>query len=186
MTFPLITSISSRRLALRPVAAADLPQLLAINADEAVTRFLPYPRWQSLQDGEAWLARMEALVASGSGRQLVLARHRDGAVLGSLLLFRYDEGSARVELGYVLGRQHWGHGLMREAVAAACLHAFDRLGLRRIEAEVNPANVASCRLLTDLGFTLEGVMRQRWVAAGQAYDTCFYGLLAQDRPAVLR
>lgn len=180
MPFPAITRIASPRLTLRPVTAADLEDLLEVNGDPAVTRFLPYPTWQSVADGTAWLARMEALASSGTGRQLVLVRNADSKVIGTLLLFRYDEGSSRVELGYVLGRSHWGQGLMREAIAAACADAFGRLDLRRIEAEVDPANVASNQLLLRVGFVVEGTLRKRWVARGVAYDTNLYGYLIDD------
>ncbi len=180
MPFPSVTRIDSPRLMLRAVESTDLPDLLEINGDPQVTRFLPYATWESLQDGEAWLARMAALEASGAGRQLVVARRGDAKVIGAMLLFRYDEGSRRVELGYVLGRAHWGQGLMREAVVAACSQAFGTLGIRRIEAEVNPDNVASCALLDAVGFTLEGKLRQRWVSKGRAHDTNLYGCLAED------
>ncbi len=180
MPFRAITPIATPRLTLRPVAAADLEDLLEINGDPEVTRFLPYSTWQSVDDGAAWLARMEALAATGTGRQFVLVRNADTKVVGTLLLFRYDEGSGRIELGYVLGRSHWGQGLMREAIGAACAHAFGALKLRRIEAEVNPANVASNQLLLGAGFVLEGTLRKRWVDKGTAYDTNIYGYLADD------
>lgn len=184
MPFPSVARIESPRLFLRPVAAPDLPDLLEVNGDPEVTRFLPYETWQSLADAESWLARMAAMVAAGTGQVFALVRRADAKVVGDLLLFRYDEGSARVELGYVLGRAHWGQGLMREAVAAACAMAIDELGMRRIEAEVNPENRASCRLLQQVGFTFEGTLRHRWRAKGETYDTNMYGLLAVDpRPA---
>lgn len=182
MSFPLITQIDAGRIALRPVAATDLPALLAINGDPQVTQFLPYATWQTLDDGAAWLARMEALGATGTGQQLVVVRRTDAAVIGTLLLFKHDAGSQRVELGYVLGRDHWGQGLMREALQAVCGDLFGPRGMRRIEAEVNPANVASCRLLTRVGFTLEGTLRQRWVGKGVAYDTHVFGCLAHEWP----
>jgi ribosomal-protein-alanine N-acetyltransferase len=81
----------------------------------------------------------------------------------------------------LLGRAAWGQGLMREAIVAACTCAFDELGIRRIEAEVNPSNVASCTLLERIGFTREGTLRQRWIGKGGAYDTHLYGWLATDR-----
>ena len=181
MPFPTVSRIESPRLVLRPVAVADLPALLEVNGDPEVTRYLPYAAWQSLADAEAWLARMEAMAAAGTGQVFALERRADAKVVGDLLLFKYEEGSARVELGYVLGRAAWGQGLMREAVAAACNSAFGELGIRRIEAEVNPENVASCTLLQQVGFTFEGTLRQRWSAKGQTYDTNMYGLLAGDR-----
>jgi ribosomal-protein-alanine N-acetyltransferase len=180
MPLPTIKRIDSPRLMLRPAEAADLPELLEINGDPEVTRFLPYPTWQSLQDGAAWLARMEALVASGTAQQLVVVRRSDSRILGTLLMFKYDEGSSRVELGYALGRRYWGQGIMREAITAACAYVFGNLGVRRIEAEVNSDNRASCALLLRVGFTFEGTLRKRWVTKGIVYDTNIYGRLAED------
>jgi ribosomal-protein-alanine N-acetyltransferase len=176
-----ITQIDTPTLRLRPVQADDLPALLAINGDPEVTRFLPYRHWTGLTDARAWFDRMQALRDDAGAAQLVLQRQGDGELLGTLLLFRPELGSARAEIGYVLGRAHWGRGWMRQAVAAACGHAFTHLGVRRIEAEVNPANVASCRLLQRVGFTLEGTLRQRWCGAdGVPYDVHAFGLLASD------
>ena len=185
MPLPTVPRIESPRLLLRPVVTADLPDLLAVNGDSEVTRFLPYETWRSLADAEAWLARMEAMTAAGTGQVFSLVRRSDAKVVGDLLLFKHDEASARLELGYVLGRAFWGQGLMREAITAACTFAFDELGVRRIEAEVNPENVASCALLLRVGFTFEGRLRKRWSAKGVAYDTNMYGWLAEDRHGAL-
>lgn len=180
MPFTSIASVPAQRLSLRPVAESDLPDLLEINGDPEVTRFLPYATWQSLEDGAAWLRRMQTLGSTGTGQQLVVVRNEDAKVVGTVLLFKFDEGSARMELGYVLGRPYWKQGLMREALEAVCSHAFSAMGIRRMEAEVNPMNHGSNALLQRVGFTLEGTMRQRWVAKGVAYDTNFYGYLVED------
>lgn len=179
MPFPIVTSIAAPRVTVRPVAESDLPRLFEVNSDAQVTRYLPYAAWRSHEDARAWLGRMTALAALGTAQQLVLARNGDGRAIGTLLLFMYHEGSSRLELGYALGRRHWGQGLMREAVDAACSHLFGA-GIRRVEAEVNPANVASCKLLVRAGFTLEGTLRQRWVAHGMPHDTNMYGCLADE------
>lgn len=180
MPFPTIARIESHRVVLRPVEAGDLSDLMEVNGDPEVTQFLPYATWQSPQEGEAWLARMKALGATGTGQQLVVVLRSDAKVVGTMLLFKHDEGSRRIELGYALGRAHWRQGIMREAIEAACSHAFGALGIRRIEAEVNPDNAASCALLARVGFVLEGRLRKRWVAKGLAYDTNVYGCLADE------
>lgn len=181
MPFPALPILETPRLLLRPLGAGDLPDLLEVNGDPEVTKYLPYESWQTLADGETWLARAQAMLEAGTGQVLVLVRRSDAKVIGTLQLFRYDEGSRRAELGYVLGRAYWGQGLMREAIVAACTCAFDELGLRRIEAEVNPLNVASCALLERVGFTREGTLRERWLGKGGAHDTHLYGWLAKDR-----
>ena len=180
MPLQAITSIPSPRLTVRPVSGADLDDLYEINGDDAVTRFLPYQTWRSAEAGSAWLARMEALAASGSAQQLVIERNQDRKVVGTILLFAFDEGSARLELGYVVGRASWRRGYALEALRATCGHAFRALGVRRIEAEVDPRNDASNALLLRLGFVREGLLRQRWVSRGAAVDTNIYGCLADE------
>jgi len=172
--------VASARVSVRPVEERDIDDLLEINGDPEVTRFLPYPTWQSRDDGLAWLKRMRALEETGTCRQLVVERNADAKVIGTVLVFRFDAGSARAELGFVLGRAYWGQGFMREALEAVCEHAFSAMAIRRLEAEVNPANEPSNGLLRRIGFRLEGTLRKRWVGKGIPYDTNFYGFLAEE------
>lgn len=177
----LIQPLHTPRLTIREISAADLLDLQAVNGDPEVTRFLPYATWKSEEDAQAWLARMQALAESGSGRQFVIALNTSGRVIGTILLFRFDAGSSRAELGYVLGRAHWRQGMMEEALRAFCGHLFTTEGIRRLEAEVDPANEPSNALLTRIGFVREGMLRKRWVAkGGEPYDTNIYGALAEE------
>lgn len=169
--------VDTHRLLVRPVGPSDLSDLMAVNGDPGVVRFLPYAAWTTAEDGEAWLTRMRGLEAAGQARQLVVVLRDSGTAIGTLLLFRFDLPSQRAELGYVLGRRHWGQGLMREALAATCAHLFDNGAVRRFEAEVNPQNDASRALLLSLGFVHEGRQRQRWVSCGVAHDVDCFGLL---------
>ena len=185
MPFVAPDSIDSGRLSLRIVQRADLPALLSVNGDPQVTRFVPYPTWTTLVDAEAWFERMAGIQASGTALQFVLVERAQSKPVGTCLLFRYDEGSQRAELGYVLGREYWGRGYMLEALHALLQYAFADIGLRRVEAEVNPVNVPSTRLLERIGFLREGVLRQRWIDAGHAHDVNVYGLLRHEyRPQV--
>ena len=156
--------IETARYLIRLAEERDLADLLTINGDDAVTEHLPYASWQSQDDAQAWFSRMQVMHTSGSGWQFVIVNKASGCVIGSALLFRYEEGSARAELGYVLGRAQWGTGAMREALQALISSAFSHFELRRLEAEVNPLNLASNGLLKRLGFTQEGVLRKRWTA----------------------
>lgn len=174
--------IESSRLIVRLVTEPDLPALLEVNENDETTRFLPYASWHSLSDAEAWLKRMTEMQATGTALQFVLVEKQLDAVIGSCLLFRFEETSSRAELGYVLGRAHWGRGYMREALTALIEQAFTTLHLRRLEAEVDPRNLASSRLLHTLGFAKEGLLRERWVAKGEARDVEVFGLLRHEWP----
>ncbi len=174
--------VESERVTVRLLRDTDLPALMEVNGDEAVTAMLPYAAWRSLDDARAWHDRMAGIQAAGMALQFVVESRSSGQAIGTCLLFRFDEGSARVELGYVLGRAHWGRGLMKEALAALLGRAFGAMGVRRVEAEVDPRNAASTGLLRRLGFTREGLLRQRWVSQGEAKDVEMFGLLRSEWP----
>ncbi len=178
--FTLPPPIETQRLIVRQLQETDLPDLLVVNGHDAVTHYLPYATWTSISDAQAWLERMQTAQGSGNMLQWGVVDKASATVIGSCLLFQYDALSARAELGYVLGRAHWGRGLMREALTGLLDCAFDTLALRRIEAEVDPRNVASGKLLKSLGFTPEGILRQRWITKGEARDVESFGLLRPE------
>jgi RimJ/RimL family protein N-acetyltransferase len=172
--------IDAPRVGLRLLERSDLTALMRMNGDPEVTRFLPYATWADERDAEAWFTRMQAVQAGGSAWQFVVVDRALGEAVGTCLLFRWDEGSARAELGYALARSHWGRGVMREALGALIGCAFGPMALRRLEAEVDPRNAASCRLLLGLGFATEGLRRERWLNHGQPVDVLGFGLLARE------
>ncbi|MGL4574464.1 MAG: GNAT family N-acetyltransferase [Burkholderiaceae bacterium] len=172
--------IETPRLHIRLVTESDLPALLTFNGDDEVTRFLPYATWKSMDDARAWLKRMQGFQDAGGTLQFVVVDRQSALAIGTCLLFKHEEASARAELGYVLARSHWGGGVMREALTALINHAFTHMALRRLEAEIDPRNVASGRLLARLGFVHEGTLRQRWMTKGELSDSGLYGLLQDD------
>jgi [ribosomal protein S5]-alanine N-acetyltransferase len=177
---PQAAGYTTERLLVRPIDEADLGALLEVNADPEVTRYLPYETWLGEPDARAWFERMRALEGGGDTRQFVLADRAGGTVVGSLLLFRLDNASRRIEVGYVLGRRHWGRGLMREALAGTCGYAFGTLGLRRVEAWIDRDNTPSNTLVARLGFQREGTLRERTWSKGRVCDMHVWGLLAHE------
>jgi RimJ/RimL family protein N-acetyltransferase len=101
-------------------------------------------------------------------------------VIGTATLAQIDLRNARAEIGFALGREHWGRGLAREAVSVLLDHAFGEMGLHRIEADSDPGNQPSIRLLERLGFRREGYLPERWYVGGRWHDTVMFGLLKRD------
>jgi len=180
MFLPTNPTIETPRLTIRLVEEEDLPSLLVMNADDAVTRYLPYESWKSAADGKAWFSRASARFAAGKAGQFVVVHRASRRVIGTCLLFRFEESSARAELGYVLTREYWGAGYMIEAMKAFLAFAFEQVGMRRLEAEIDPRNVSSVKLLDRLGFVREGLLRQRWAMKGEVRDSGLYGLLREE------
>ena len=86
---------------------------------------------------------------------------------------------SHAEGGGRLGIHAEGKGLAREAVGAVVQAGFERWGLHRIEARVFTGARPSSRLLADLGFTREGVLRQVvWSREGTWFDDEVWARLA--------
>jgi RimJ/RimL family protein N-acetyltransferase len=170
------------RVRLRRMEAADVPALFAIYSHVEATRYLARPRMTELAHAEEMLSRIEAGYADGTSLQLAIERLADDAFLGVCLLFNVVARGARAEIGYILGREHWGQGYMAEALPALVAHAFGALDLNRLEADIDPRNTASARVLERLGFRREGLLRERWIVNGEKSDSAIYGLLRTDFP----
>jgi [ribosomal protein S5]-alanine N-acetyltransferase len=156
MQLPGDPRIVTSRLVLRLVRGDDLPALLKANGDPLVTRYLPYETWAGPEEAVAWYGRTQDRFSRGEALQFVLERLADGEVIGSALLFHFDEGAATGEVGYLLAREHWGQGYMLEAIEALVPFARDTLGLRELQAVIETANVASSKLVARLGFLPSG------------------------------
>lgn len=78
------------------------------------------------------------------------------------------------EIGFWLGEEHWGKGIMTEAVLSVCEFGFSTLDLIRIYAHVLEWNSASMRVLEKCGFTQEGRMRKAAVKDGRVSDVFVY------------
>jgi RimJ/RimL family protein N-acetyltransferase len=136
--------------------------------------------WTSRQQALERIKKDEECFSDGSALRLALQPASGGEILGTVSLFAFSEQSQRAEIGYILARKAWGKGLIHEALSALLTYAVENLKLRRIEADIDPRNQRSARSLERLGFTREGLLRERWVVEGEVSDTALYGLLARE------
>jgi [ribosomal protein S5]-alanine N-acetyltransferase len=172
--------LQTARLLLRPLRHDDAAALYAIHADPAVMRYWSTPPWTGLDEAQRMIEGDIAAMATGRNIRLGLQRRDDGALVGHCTLFKLEPACRRAEVGYALARAAWGQGLMQEALTALLDHGFGALALNRVEADIDPRNAPSGRILERLGFVREGLMRERWIVAGETSDTAFYGLLRRD------
>ena len=156
----------------------DAPALLSIYSDPEAMRYWSSGPWTSLSQAEAYAAA--GLAGYEDGTMLRIGIEAGGALAGIINVYRFDAQNRRCELGYMLGRSHWGKGYMSEALRAVLDYVFDEYGLHRIEADIDPRNEASAKLLQGLHFIKEGHLRQRWIVNGEICDSDIYGLLRSD------
>lgn len=170
-------TLETSRLVLRWIDERDTEGLFALFSDTEVTRYWSRAAWTSMDESRDAIERDLAAYADGSAMRLVLERRDQPGLIGTLGLHRFVDPSRRCEIGYALAPAHWGKGYVGEALSAALDYGFNVLDLNRVEADIDPRNNASARVLERLGFRKEGYMPERWLVNGEMADTVNYGLL---------
>lgn len=152
----MTTIARSPRLHLRVPSLADLDALAAMWADPETMRYIgkgvPWTR-------DEVAARIERGARAHAERGFcfwTVVRNDDGAVLGQAGVTAIDFNGPEIELGYRLGREHWGRGYATEAARLAADHATGPLGIPRLVAVAYPENLASRRVLIKTGFRETG------------------------------
>ena len=176
---PAFPQLQGRRLRLRGPRADDADALFALFSDAAVMRYWSRAPMTARSEAEGLIAEILDAFERRAMLNWVVANNKDLAI-GTCTLFHFDPRHRHAEIGYSLRSGHWGKGLAREGVMLALDWAFRTLGLHRIEASIDPRNDASRVLLQRLGFTSEGVLRERYHVGGTVTDSEIFGLLADD------
>jgi putative acetyltransferase len=104
-------------------------------------------------------------------------------VIGSI---GYEQDARRMdinckELGYAMGEEYWGKGLMTEAAKAVIPYGFMEVGLDMISIYRNPNNVRSGRVIEKCGFKYEGTLRQAYkIYDGSIRDVACYSMTEEE------
>ena len=132
-----------------------------------------FPNPYSLTDSHQWIE-----ITASEIPQTTFAIVVNGEVSGGIGLIVGDDVYFRTaEIGYWLGEEHWGKGIIPEVVNAVAEYGFEQLKLLRIWAQVFAWNPASMRVLEKCGFSNEGILRQAVFKDGTAIDAVRYALI---------
>ncbi|MCB1033850.1 MAG: GNAT family N-acetyltransferase [Acidobacteria bacterium] len=176
--------LEASRLYLRSLTAGDAPAIFSIFGDPEVMRYWSSPALTDLKAAKRLIQDIQELFESRELFQWGIARQETGEVLGTCTLFKLDWAHRRGEIGFAVGRSAWGLGLGAEAVDVLLRFCFETLDLHRLEADVDPDNERSLRLLERQGFRREGYLRERWLHLGELRDTVMLGLLQREWPGL--
>jgi RimJ/RimL family protein N-acetyltransferase len=175
-----LPTITAERIALRWLTTEDVSDLFAVFSNPDVMRYWSSPPLADIDEASKLLAHIHDTFRQRTLFQWGIARRADDRVIGTCTLFHTDTNNRRAELGYALGREHWGNGYMQEALRALLNYCFSDLDLHRLEADVDPHNASSIKTLEKLGFQREGYLRERWLVGDGIHDSFFYGLLRSE------
>lgn len=150
---PGFPALKGRRIRLRRPVPEDAAAVFALFADPGTMRHWPRAPMRSIDEAAGYIAECAGHFDGGARIDWVIALpNAEGECVGTCTLYDIEAGNA-ASIGYALSPAHRGRGLATDAVETATAWALRTLALERIDATVDPENVASQRLLARVGFT---------------------------------
>lgn len=160
----------------RPYLREWLPWVDATLTEDDTLAFIK-ASIEQFANNNGFAAGIWETLPNGAGNQPRAHVDRFAGVIGT---HKVNWPNRKVELGYWLGREFQGKGMVTEACRAVITHLLGELNLNRVEIHCATGNTKSCAIPRRLGFTLEGTLRQGELCCGRYLDLNVFGMLKRD------
>jgi methylmalonyl-CoA/ethylmalonyl-CoA epimerase len=179
--FPIL---ETPRLTLREFTIADAADVFEMYVREDLVKWLGHETMTTLDQAEERVTSRISLFKRGWGcRWAITLKENPDKVIGSCGYFSVRVRTHTVEIGFDLHPTYWRKGFMEEALRTVLSYSFGEAGFMpvfRVEAIVDPRNLASIALLEKLGFQEEGLRRGFGYWKGAYQDVKMFALLKAE------
>jgi RimJ/RimL family protein N-acetyltransferase len=179
-------TLTGRVVRLEPLVEAHHASLERNGGDAEIWRWMTFPQSAPGEAVRAWCALVGAMQARGEAVAFAIVEVATGEAVGGTVLFDYSEVHRRVEIGYTWHAQRvWRTAVNTETKFLLLRHAFEVLGLNRVQLKTDARNERSQAAIARLGAAREGVWRAHLVMPdGWVRDTVMFSIIAAEWPAV--
>jgi ribosomal-protein-alanine N-acetyltransferase len=175
--FPLI---ATEKLLLRKVELNDVNEIFFLRSDERVMRYIDRSPAKSLEEAGEFIKKITELEENNEAVTWAITIKENPELIGTICYWNIQKEHYRAEVGYVLHPDYWGKGIMQEAFTKVLNYGFKVMDLHSIEANVNPDNKASIKLLERNNFTREAYFRENYFYNEKFLDSAIYSLLISE------
>jgi RimJ/RimL family protein N-acetyltransferase len=175
--FPLI---KTNRLILRQIKHSDLNEIFFLRSDVRVMKYLDRPAAKTTADADEFIQKIIESELKNEGITWAITLKTDPKLIGTIGFWRIQKDHYRAEIGYILHPDCWGKGIMQEALTEVIKYGFEVMKLHSVEANVNPGNSASIKLLEKNRFVQEAYYKENYFFNGKFVDSVIYSLLISD------
>lgn len=135
---------------------------------------IPYP--YSPKNAISWIKQESSYFRQKNPKNIVFGIELDGSIVGAVGIHKIEQGH-KAEIGYWLGQDYWGRGIMTDVVKKASDFAFKEFKLKRLFACVFTGNEGSARVLEKNGYVYEGTLKKNVMKDNKSIDERIYALI---------
>jgi len=179
--FEKFPELQGERIKLREFSESDAEKLYHIRSKPEVMKYMdshPEPNPTSVKHR---IQEMRLAFSLKLGINWAIEEIRSREMIGYFGIWKIDKDNCRGEIGYALNPVFWQKGYMSETFRLAINFGFDKLHLHSFEANVNPKNENSIKLLIRQGFQKEAYFHENFLFDGKFLDSVVFSLLEKNR-----
>ena len=179
-------SIETKRLLLRRYTEDDVQAVFRNwTNDDRTTEFLRWPTHKTIETTEKVLGDwIDSYKNKDFYQWAIVLKENGNEPICSIGVVDKNDRLDIVHIGYCLGSRWWNQGITSEAFSGIIPFLFDEVKANRIEAQCDPNNIYSGKVMEKCGLKYEGTMRQSDYSNKGIVDASMYSLLAGDYYAV--
>ncbi|MDP3150003.1 MAG: GNAT family N-acetyltransferase [Ignavibacteria bacterium] len=175
--FTAFPELESERILFRKILLSDAEAIYFIRSNDEVMKFMDTNKMESINDAEKMIRSAEESFNNETGLNWGIVEKRTNSFIGYFGFWRILYEHCRAEIGYALNPQYWGKGYMNETLETMMKFGLKSMRLHSVEANVNPGNDKSIKLLERAGFKREAYFRENFLFNNTFYDSIIYSLL---------
>lgn len=169
--------LKTERLVLRSANMFDVePMYRNWASDVEVVKYLTWPAYENVEGVKGRIEYLLTNYQRPDFYEWFIEYNEIGEVIGSVGFIEFDPIEEAFEVGYVIGRKWWNHGIATEALSAVLDFAFDKIGAKKMTARCDVENTRSARVLQKCGMRFERTVPQGGKNNRGVVDVCEYSL----------
>lgn len=172
--FPVL---ETERLKLRQMVISDAEAVFKLRTDDEVLKYLLRDKPNSMEEVIAFIERDHEAFRAGDSIWWAIELKESPGFIGNVGFRFTKKEHYRAETGYSIMSEHFGKRIVSEALPVILDYAFKIIGFHSIEANIDPQNQASKKLLLNNGFVKEAHFKEDYFYKGAFYDSAIYSLL---------
>jgi len=168
--------LETERLFLKPVAEEDLQELLEMQWDKSLMRFMNF-KPLSMENQREWI---KSLGRNNMAFSIFLKKDKESELIGLTTLNQIDHVHQRASWGMKLKANLQSKGIGFEASVVLLHYGFSVLNLHKIHGDIILENIANRRMCEKLGAREEGVLIHHYFQHGRFRDVVLVGILRDE------
>ncbi|MDD3244236.1 MAG: GNAT family N-acetyltransferase [Eubacteriales bacterium] len=150
-------------------------------SDQRVTEFLRWPTHETVDTAQRVVQMwVDGYAHDNFYQWAIVLKNGSDAPIGTIGVAEQNEDLGIVQIGYCVGSRWWHQGIASEAFAGILPFLFEQVKANRIEAQHDPCNPNSGKVMMKCGLKYEGTLREADQSNRGVVDAAVYSILARE------